>query len=755
MNVFNNSTLFKSDLTMFKKESKLKSRVKLREDLSANAGPCRPRPPGFGKGDTGFKMDEILQRAELFKDEYNREDIHDRVLVLQVMPDDYEIREMTARLEQHECRGATMIEVRSNHSNVDVESPSEMSRFCSDISLSTHTEDNVEEKSVNLTGFNSAAEDDQLFSRSVRRDLLASPETVGDVEICEPHGIALSHRGTIDLQSTYPSQDENSFVSKTFPRWNESKTERNYFHSLPCNSACDGDYYERQADNRGDCLVKEDIATTNTSSKAIDHYAACSMPEKPIPPPRIFFQEDRLGFLENERKLNVETVKDEEIESGSSSEKTEFQNVEYEHGLEAGNGIESRSVDESASSSGSGSTSDVPVLREHRIYVHACWLALNSRYFRSLLFESGMRECTSTEFSMKVTESEEDAFLLLLRSIYDPRVLDTVEIANLLNVLRLSAKYDVRFSTIKASRVLKAMPLTLENCEAIIAAVNAGGLPDLEGVMKKVEVCILSEFEPLDETWESGKFASLSERALRFILGSDRLIVQSENTVFIALMHWIATNAEVYGDITEYSDLLDLVRFEVMKPTYLHDVVQNHEVATQLDNFNFVYLKAITYHAMPSKRREENAKQRQWCQPKSPTFMWIFYPDPELFSFEDSSTTNSTQSSSFWYLGYKMHLRLYLSACQDESCLYLVVENLIEEGSVEIVYDVDVKFGEGLHKSFTCDPFVYHGNDFSSHPKNYPFDEKYSLGEIKEILLGSSVKVPITFEITVEKILND
>ena len=751
---------------MFKKESKLKSSVKgnlssKKGNLSSNEGQWGLPQPRFGKRDTGFKMDEILQRAELFKHEYNREDIHDRVLVLQVMPDDYEMREMTARLELHECKGATMIEVRSN---VEVECPSEMSAsgFRSNISMSTHAEDNAEGKCVNVTGFDSGAEDYQHFSCSTRLETVAGHEIVSDVEICEPDGtdIAPLHTGAIGLQSTYPGQyeTENIYATKTLmkrSRWNECKTERNYFRSLPCNRAWDGDYYESRANNLvGHDSVKDDSTTANTSSKATYYSKACSMPEKPIPPPRTFFQEDSRGFIENETRLNVDTVKDEEIESGSSSEKTEFQNVEYEPGLDARNGIESQLGDESDSSA-SGSTSDVPVLREHRIYVHACWLALNSRYFRSLLFESGMRECTSTEFSMKVTESEEDAFLSLLKSIYDPNVLNNLEIANILNVLRLSAKYDVRFSTVKASRVLKAVPLTLENCEAIIAAVDAGGLPDLKEVMKNVEVCILSEFEPLDETWESGKFASLSEHALCFILGSDRLIVQSENTVFIALMHWIATNAELYGDITEYSDLLDLVRFEVMKPTYLNDVVQNHEVATQLDNFNSVYLKAITYHAMPSKRRKDDVKQRQWCQPKSPTFMWIFYPDPELFSFEDSSTTNSTQSSSFWYRGYKMHLRLCLSACQDESCLYLVVENLIEEGSVEIVYDVDVKFGEGVHRSFTCDPFVYHGNDFSSHPRKYPFDEKYSLGEIKEILLGSSVKVPITFEITVEKMLND
>jgi hypothetical protein len=50
---------------------------------------------------------------------------------------------------------------------------------------------------------------------------------------------------------------------------------------------------------------------------------------------------------------------------------------------------------------------------------------------------------------------------------------------------------------------------------------------------------------------------------------------------------------------------------------------------------------------------------------------------------------------------------------------------------------------------------VYRGDGLSTPPGNYPFDERYSIGEIKEILLGSFIKVPIMFEIILEKILND
>lgn len=391
----------------------------------------------------------------------------------------------------------------------------------------------------------------------------------------------------------------------------------------------------------------------------------------------------------------------------------------------------------------------------YRIFVHSSWLALNSRFFRSLLFESGMTESSTREFSMKITMTDEDAFLLLLKSIYDPEVMDNLQIAQLVNVLRLSVKYDVRFSTIKAKRVLEASPLTIEGCELIIQANYTDAIPDLESVMTNVEKILLCAFKPLDETWESEKFLSLSKYALRFLLGSDNLVVQSENTVFIALMHWIEVNDELYGDLNKHSDLLGLVRYELMKPSYIHDVVRDNKIANKLEGFKDFYIKALTFHAMPAKRRTTPRLKRQFCCSKSPTFTWILYADAKLFSFTDDSSKKSAKSSCFWYYGFKMRLQLDLCPNQDETLLYLVIENLADDGIVEIVYEMDVKFGEGLHKSIMSDSYVFQGDAKASAVGNYPFDENYSLNEIKEILTGSSCNVAIIFEITIDKVVND
>ena len=675
--------------------------------------------PKYRERDTGFKMIEILERADLFKTEYNQEGIHDKVLVLQVMPDDYEMRQLTERLEMIECSNSAMKEAQSSAVHEQSES-----KFSSSSSFTFDLSDSCTKDKFSRLSEQSGVTAESTVNR-VENSEACSTEMVQDR--FEPVARDFNRESSIDEdKSRYECEAESNYSACGVHHY---KSERKHISPFSCVANSDSDEMENEA----------------CEKKLLDEPEVSSGFET-VPRTSVLFQEAK-RFRENTDQFDVclgaEANNSGVIEGESYIEKPAFQHVEVDTGNEA----ISCSSEETDSRSAVASH-DVGILREHRIFVHRCWLAVNSRYFRSLLFESGMRECSGTEFSMKVTETEENGFLLLLRSIYDPDVLENIEISDLLNVLRLSVKYDVRFSTIKAKRVLGKIPLTLESCEAILEALNSGGLPDLTKEMRNVEILLLGEFASLDETWESEKFVSLSQLALRFLLENDQLIVQSENTVFIALMHWIEANAKIYGDITAYSDLLSLVRFELIKPTYINDVVRENEIFTQLDNCNTVYLEAITYHALPPNRRGISRKHRQLCPPKPPIFMWILYPEKEMFSFNEETSSTSTESSSFWYIGYKMHLRLDLSASQDESHLYLVIKNLSPSGSVEIEYDVDVKFGEALHKNFTCNAFKYGEHSLPTPPGNYPFDDSYSLGEIEEMLLGGSTKVAITFEVT-------
>lgn len=621
--------------------------------------------------DCEFTAHEIEERSNLFQHEFNQEELHDRVLVVQVMPDDYELEEWREHLEDYK-------------------------------------NDNETEKSREV---------DCVVEE--REQCLQCPENYFSETPCPR-----SEFYECGFKQRCDAETLSEFTGEALVEVSESRVVQDLKES-ESGSVVHTSSARREADES----ETDDLVATCEES------VLCCSQSDPV-------------ITEESENLEVESKVGVEYFDGSVSHiDTPFRgNFEEVSSSE----LTKRRGDETGS--GDGKSPGNHVIRERKFYVHGNWLAVNSHYFRSLLYASGMKESSSKEFIMKVTESEEAAFVLFLESIYNPAAINDADASTLLNVLRLSVKYDVKFSFVKSKRVLQATPLTIEVCETIIDAISSGGMSDMDDVMESVKDHLFREFTPLDETWESDKFASLSRGALSVLLASDVLVVQSENTVFVALMRWIAKHSEVYGNLAECSDVLSLVRFGLIKPTYLHDVVRVHEVAKQLENFDEIYLAAITHHALPKKRRRM-PKQRRWAsEAKTPTFMWILEPDKEMFDF-DCSTNSRPKSSSFWYWGYKMHLRLDMSQRRKEIRLMLVVENMAEDGVVILAYNVDVKFADALHKSYTVAPWEYRGLQ-PSRGQN-PFHKNYSLEEIKEILLGGSVEVTIIFEISVEKLIDE
>ncbi|XP_028415633.1 uncharacterized protein LOC114538997 [Dendronephthya gigantea] len=79
------------------------------------------------------------------------------------------------------------------------------------------------------------------------------------------------------------------------------------------------------------------------------------------------------------------------------------------------------------------------IMRQHKIYVHSSWLAVQSKYFRSL-FYSGMKESSGKEVHIKVNESEETTHLKLLEAIYKSDTLNKATEEELLAVMELADK---------------------------------------------------------------------------------------------------------------------------------------------------------------------------------------------------------------------------------------------------------------------------------------------------------------------------
>ena len=298
-------------------------------------------------------------------------------------------------------------------------------------------------------------------------------------------------------------------------------------------------------------------------------------------------------------------------------------------------------------------------LRQHQIHVHSFWLSIQSPYFRSLFYSSGMKENQDKVVHIKVPVSEENAHLILLEAVYRADVLNDKTVDELLAVLELANKYNLKFVFKKCKYVLQENATTFQICTRIMHVIKVKhNMDDVEDLAATLQLVLADEFSPLDVNWQSEKFTNLSEPSLKYLLSSNELSVVSENTVFHALMYWMEENGVDPADLVEANDLLAVVRFELVTIDYLYNVINNHPVASKMPKFNELYIAGMTYHAIPEEQKkllERKPVLRR--KPEKTVFQHVF-----VVKEEDFKTARETGvykcAGEFWACGYNMSIVL-------------------------------------------------------------------------------------------------
>ena len=335
------------------------------------------------------------------------------------------------------------------------------------------------------------------------------------------------------------------------------------------------------------------------------------------------------------------------------------------------------------------------IIRRHKFYIHSAWLALQSSYFRSLFF-AGTKESSSKEVHVQISTNEEQAHLMLVEAMYKIDTLDNAGVDELLEVLRLAHKYNVKFVFKKCKYCLQAAVDSLEICKKIIYFITIDNpIPDVDDLVGAVGSFLAKKFSPLDKTWKTTSFKDLCEPLLKYLLNSDELVTVSENTVFHALMYWIEERGvENVLESQEISSLFSVIRFELIPFDYLYNIVQHHPVAKTLMGFNEHYLRGITYHAssrtMKKRLACQPAKRRSETQPFV-AFTWVL-PANKLDSDTLGITDETLESEEFWYCGYKMQLvitevRKLKETSNFMAKLSLEIRNLMQQSEVSIQWE--------------------------------------------------------------------
>ena len=360
---------------------------------------------------------------------------------------------------------------------------------------------------------------------------------------------------------------------------------------------------------------------------------------------------------------------------------------------------------EQPKSSDSPNDFDQP-LRQHRIHIHTFWLSVQSPYFRSLFYSSGMKENLDKEVHVKVSESEEKAYLILLEAMYCGDVLNDKTVGELLAVLELANKYDLKFIFKKCKYVLQKNATTFEVSTQMMQVIKVKhDMSDVEELATTIGLVLAKEFSPLDNNWKSEKFTNLSQPSLKYLLGSDDLTVQCENTVFHALMHWMEQNKT---DPTSTSDLLCVVRFKLMMVDYLYNVVKDHVIASKMPKYDELFLNAMIYHALPAPQKKFFREQPLVRKDPEAIFQCTVVVDRQNFKAAQEAERYES-SDVFWACGYEMSVHLCCTRNRfNDQCTYagLYVRNLNEESFAPLQFLIE-KSGRSINswqeQNFTHD----------------------------------------------------
>ena len=374
------------------------------------------------------------------------------------------------------------------------------------------------------------------------------------------------------------------------------------------------------------------------------------------------------------------------------------------------------------------------IIRQRKFYIHSAWLAVQSSYFRSLFF-SGMKESNTKKVHVQISTNEEQAHSMLLEVMYKIDTLDKASVDEVLEVLRLAHKYDVKFVFRKCKYVLKDMVDSLETCDQIMHFIKVDNtITDVEDLVSTLQSFLANEFSPLDKTWQITSFKDLCMPSLKYLLSSDKLVTVSENSVFHALMYWIEKRGiENVLESQEHPSLLSVVRFELIPIDYLYNIVQHHPVATKLMDFTDHYLKGISYHALSDTMKQrlphQPVKRKVETQPFV-AFTWVI-PTHKLSDAAFSPTDKTLESEEFWYCGYEMRLVIsdivkdrdpHESYAMFMAKLSLEISNLTEESEVSIQW-------QPISQRFKYTPYE----------QTHTFDKKTSLSSVD---IKYKIKVP-------------
>ncbi|KAF7074309.1 hypothetical protein CFC21_079204 [Triticum aestivum] len=203
-----------------------------------------------------------------------------------------------------------------------------------------------------------------------------------------------------------------------------------------------------------------------------------------------------------------------------------------------------------------------PVLRVETIYVSAAILAAKSSFFYKL-FSNGMKESGQRQATVRISDSEEKAFMELLRFMYSGKLTATTEPIPLVDILMAADKFEVVSCMKLCIQRLMVLPMTPESalmCLDLPCSISMAA--DLTEAAKKF---LAERYMEFLSTQFQDELMRMPPAGIEAILSRNDFGVASEVAVYDFVLRWASSpcpNSEERMDISS-SRLLPLVRLRI------------------------------------------------------------------------------------------------------------------------------------------------------------------------------------------------
>ena len=660
-----------------------------------------------------LKQDDLAKLSKLYEAEFNKPDLHDRVLVFDVVASQVEGVSNVDKNETSKSCG---------HSEDEGDAEKiEISNEESDLNAGDENEAKSQDSKIHTKNANGDQETENTLSAEHQNDDIKNVTNENETVLYDKESIAIQKAQEI-------SETKRKIVVNDVKLHPKTDNVNEIENQQESNTPGDENYANTSLNDteQNNDLIDENIKTQkpNEIPETIQETVANVVEIHP--------KTDDMNEIEDQQESNIPTDENYAKTCLNDKEQNEDGSKIFSKGNEAT----------------SFPTSKEQVIRQHKFYIHSTWLAVQSSYFRSL-FYSGMKESNVKEVHVQILASEEQAHLMLLEAMYKIDVLDDASLGELLDVLKLTHKYDVELVFKKCKYCLQAMVDSLEVCEIIMHFIKVDNtITDVEDLASTLQSFLAQEFSPLDQTWQTASFEELCEPSMRYLLSSDELLAASENTIFHALMHWIQQQGiEHVLKAGGMLSILSVVRFELIPIDYLYNIVQHHSVARKFPAFNHLYLRGISYHALSNNMKKKMLRQPVKRKPSTELLLahtWVI-PRNKLDNLV--GTDKRLLSDRFWFCGYTMVLgiqnivEVYDNYEQNkdffQATLFLAILSLTQQSEVMIDW-------EATSQSFTKIPQTKL-HTFEKEKQLAFVDLKYSV-EIYQSALNSKVTTGTGFK---------